>query len=295
MLLELKNVSKNYGDKKAVDNVSLTLKPGIYGLLGANGAGKTTLMNVICGVIKANAGKIFIDGNQISTVSESYRELLGYNPQEFGYDKVFNVKEYLEYMAALKGLSVNESKQRIEKLIELLNLGKYKKKKVCKLSGGTGRRVGIAQALLNNPKILILDEPSAGLDPGERIRLRKIISNLSKDKIIILSTHIVSDIENISNNNLIMKSGKIVADGDAEHLLTFVKDKVFSTTCKEDEIDNLPSSLKVINTYFGGNGLVNVRYISETPLPSSQKEDPTLEDVYFWFFREEEKQQVKLS
>lgn len=288
MEIALKNIKKTYGDKRAVDNISLSLKPGIYGLLGANGAGKTTLMNIICGVIKADSGNIYLNGEKISPMSVNFRSLLGYTPQDFGFDKVFKVKDYLEYMAALKGLTSKEAKEKINKLIDLLNLNDYKNKKVCKLSGGTSRRVGIAQALLNDPKILIFDEPTSGLDPGERIRLRQLISNLSRDKIIILSTHIVSDIENISNENIIMKKGQIISSGDAQTLINGINGKVWSINCAGIDMDKILQGRKVINTHYSENGLVNVRFISEDEIESAKMEKPTLEDVYFWFFRDQD-------
>ena len=195
MELEIREISKHYKDKKAVDNVSLTLTPGVWGLLGANGAGKTSLMRMIAGIVKPTSGEILYDGLPIWTLKEKYREIFGYLPQEFGFYPEFTVKSYLEYVASLKGLSRTTTRKKIGELLERLTLSDVKNKKISKLSGGMKRRVGIAQALLNDPKVLILDEPTSGLDPGERIRFRNLLSEFAHNRIVLISTHIVSDVE----------------------------------------------------------------------------------------------------
>lgn len=210
MELEIKNVSKKFKDKLAVDNASATLCPGVWGLLGANGAGKTTLIKMITGISTPSQGEILYNGERINKLGEEYRNLLGFLPQEFICAPEFTVNSFLQYVAALKGIDKSKTEEMIDKLLEVLNLSDVKYKKVVKLSGGMRRRVGICQAILNDPKILILDEPTAGLDPGERIKLRNFITEISKNKIVLLSTHIVSDIEYISTSNLIMKDGKFV-------------------------------------------------------------------------------------
>lgn len=208
MELTIENVSKQYKDHTAVDHISLKLQNGIYGLLGSNGAGKTTLMRMICGILKPTEGTISFDGMDVS--EENYRSLLGYLPQDFGYYPEFTGQDFLLYMAALKGLTKSQAKQRTKELLQLVSLEDAAKKKVKTYSGGMKQRIGIAQALLNKPKLLILDEPTAGLDPKERVKFRSLISDLGAESIVLLSTHIVSDIESIADIVLIMKNGRLI-------------------------------------------------------------------------------------
>ena len=219
MELYIENVSKQFNDKKAVDNISLRITPGVWGLLGANGAGKTTLMRIIAGIMKPTSGKVIYDGIPIETLQESYRDIFGYLPQEFGFYPEFTVVDYLEYVAALKGLSPQNTKRKIDELLSKLTLADVRHKKISKLSGGMKRRVGIAQALLNEPEILILDEPTSGLDPGERVRFRNLLSEFAHDRIVLISTHIVSDVEYIATQNAVMKDGKLIATGTTEELV----------------------------------------------------------------------------
>lgn len=195
MELCLEQVSKSFQDNRAVDDVSLRITPGVWGLLGANGAGKTTLMRMIAGILKPDKGRITYDGIRIDSLGEAYRDIFGYLPQEFGFYPEFTVRDYLEYMAALKGLKPGWSRRKIGELLETLTLEEVKNKKIVRLSGGMKRRVGIAQALLNEPEILILDEPTSGLDPGERVRFRNLLSEFAHDRIVLISTHIVPDVE----------------------------------------------------------------------------------------------------
>ena len=197
--LELKQVSKTFKNKTAVQDVSICLNHGVYGLLGENGAGKTTLMRMLCGILKPTQGVIHCDGMPILQMGGEYRRLLGYLPQDFGYYGDFSALRFLNYVAALKALPEEYAKNRIDELLEMVDLSKEKKNKLKTFSGGMLRRVGIAQALLNDPEILVLDEPTSGLDPGERVRFRNIISSLGKNRLVILSTHIVSDIEYIAD------------------------------------------------------------------------------------------------
>ncbi len=211
MELVIDRVSKQYKNKIAVDRISLKLEKGIYGLLGANGAGKTTLMRMLCGILTPTSGTIVYDGIDVS--AEEYRAVLGYLPQDFGYYPEFTGRDFLLYMAALKGIGKSVAQKRVEELLELVSLSDVAKKKIKTYSGGMKQRLGIAQALLNTPQILILDEPTAGLDPKERVRFRNLIADLGKDNIVILSTHIVSDIDRIADRILMMNGGRLVFDG----------------------------------------------------------------------------------
>jgi len=211
MELAIDRLTKQYQNRIAVDRISLRLNTGIYGLLGANGAGKTTLMRMICGILKPTSGTITFDGIDVS--EESYRAILGYLPQDFGYYPEFTGEDFLLYMAALKGMRKPQAKRKAVELLELVSLRDVAKKKIKTYSGGMKQRLGIAQALLNQPKVLVLDEPTAGLDPKERVRFRDLIKGLGKDSIVLLSTHIVSDIEHIADDILMMKLGQLIYQG----------------------------------------------------------------------------------
>ncbi len=211
MELVIDRVTKQYQNKIAVDRISLTLHKGVYGLLGANGAGKTTLMRMLCGILKPTGGTITLDGVDVS--EENYRAALGYLPQDFGYYPEFSGMDFLLYMAALKGLFKEQARRKAEELLQLVTLSSVAKKKIKTYSGGMKQRLGIAQALLNDPAVLILDEPTAGLDPKERVRFRDLIAELGKDSIVLLSTHIVSDIEHIADEILMMKGGQLIYQG----------------------------------------------------------------------------------
>lgn len=213
MELNIDRVTKQYGPKIAVDRISLTLKPGVTGLLGANGAGKTTLMRMLCGILRPTSGSISLDGLDVST--EGYRAVLGYLPQDFGYYPSFSALDFLLYLGALKGMERKQAKERSLELLEVVGLGEVARKKIWTFSGGMKQRLGIAQALLNRPKLLILDEPTAGLDPKERVRFRTLIEEQGKESIVLLSTHIVSDVEHIAGRILMVKDGQLIYDGSA--------------------------------------------------------------------------------
>lgn len=288
MELFVENVSKKFKDMTAVDNVSLRIMPGVWGLLGANGAGKTTLMRMIAGIMEPSSGKIYYNGIPIKELKESYRNVFGYLPQDFGFYPEFSVKDYLEYVAALKGLTVNDSKRKIDELLERLTLSHVKNKKIAKLSGGMKRRVGIAQALLNDPEVLILDEPTSGLDPGERVRFRNLLSEFAHDRIVLISTHIVSDVEYIATQNAIMKNGKLLSTGTTEELVQQIKGKVWSTVIPMKLLSEYESKLPIVNIRNEEHGTVSIRYLADKPFTEdSIEQEPHLEDLYLWLFPQE--------
>ena len=288
MELEIRNVTKRYRNKTAVADVSLTLTAGVWGLLGANGAGKTTLMRMLAGILQPTDGKILCDGVEIGALGAAYRGKLGYLPQEFGFYPEFTVQDYLEYMAALKGLPRAEAARQIDALLERVSLAEVRRKKIVKLSGGMKRRVGIAQALLNDPEILILDEPTAGLDPGERVRFRNLLSEFAQDRIVLISTHIVSDVEYIAAENAVMKNGTIIALDTTEGLVKQIEGKVWQGSIPAEELTRWEHRLQVVNLRNEPDGTVTLRYLSDTPqLPQSTPVRPKLEDLYLWLFPEE--------
>ncbi|MDR2043690.1 MAG: ATP-binding cassette domain-containing protein [Clostridium sp.] len=286
MKISIQNISKKYGKKTAVHKVSLDLGNGIYGLIGANGAGKTTLMNMICGVTNPSEGKIYLDGKEVSGFTRQYRALLGYLPQSFGCDNTFTVDDYLDYMLCLKGISGKKEREAKERLLTELNLKKYRTDKVCRLSGGTKRRVGVAQALLGNPMILVFDEPTAGLDPGERAKMRQLIAGMGTDRIVLLSTHIVSDIENIATCNLFMKDGELVATGSTDQLISGLEGKVWSVL-QENGGDVPKVNGEIINIHPEANHKIKIRYFGQAdPERKATREPANLEDVYFCYAHE---------
>lgn len=288
MKLEIRHVTKRYRDKMAAADVSLTLTAGVWGLLGANGAGKTTLMRMLAGILRPTEGQILCDGVEIGALGAAYREKLGYLPQEFGFYPEFTVQDYLEYMAALKGLPRAEAARQIDALLERVSLAEVRRKKIVKLSGGMKRRVGIAQALLNDPEILILDEPTAGLDPGERVRFRNLLSEFAQDRIVLISTHIVSDVEYIAAENAVMKDGKIIAVDTTEGLVQQIEGKVWQGSAPAGELPRWEHRLQVVNLRNEPDGTVALRYLAEAPqLPGSIPARPKLEDLYLWLFPEE--------
>lgn len=286
MELRLLNLTKQFGGFYAVRDLNMHLTHGVYGLLGVNGAGKTTLMRMLCTLLRPSNGGILCNGKDIFQMDGEYRKLLGYLPQEFGFYPEFTVKEYLLYVASLKGLRPNYGKKRVEEVLEQVGLAKVASRKMKKLSGGMKRRAGIAQALLNNPKILILDEPTAGLDPTERIRFRNLLSELAEDRIVILSTHIVSDVEYIANEIWLMKDGTIVQQGTLEEIVASMPAKVWELKVSPMEATALIKSFKITNMKSEKDG-AELRIISDRPpLPSAQPAVPALEDVFLYYFGE---------
>ena len=256
----------------------MELDSGIYGLLGDNGAGKSTLMRLLVGVDTPTRGHILYEGEDISQLKGKYRGLLGYMPQEFAVFPGFTAGEFLTYMGALKGLSKRELKEKIPRVLDFVNLQDVKDKKVSTFSGGMKRRVGIAQALLNDPKILILDEPTAGLDPGERIRFSNILSNMSKDKIILFSTHIISDIEAITKNIIILNDGKIRAKTTSDKLIEKMEGLVFETMLPFTELAAYEKKIQIIRMRYEGEYL-KIRYTGST-LEGARPVQANLEDYY---------------
>lgn len=287
MELDIINLNKFYGHNHAVRNVSLQLTSGIWGLIGANGAGKTTLMNMLAGIMKPSSGYVLYDGENIGDMGKRYRDILGYLPQSFGYHVGFTVNDYLEYVAALKGLDKKDSRIRIDELLFALSISDCKYKKIRKLSGGMQRRVGIAQSMLNKPSVLILDEPTSGLDPGERVRFRNYISEFAQNRIVIISTHIVSDVEYIAANNMIMKAGQIVDVGCTDSLLKAISGMVFSTEISQSELPNYEKEVCIVSIRDEHDKVMSIRYIANSPISANSIPiEPRLEDLYVWLFRD---------
>lgn len=288
MKLVLENISKQYKDKYAVKNLKVELTPGVYGLLGPNGSGKTTLMRIMTDILNPTGGRVILNGEDIKVMGDRYRDILGYLPQNFGIYKDFTAHRFLMYISALKGLDTRSAQRKVDELLELVNLKAVSKKKLGTFSGGMKQRIGIAQALLNDPKILILDEPTTGLDPKERIRFRNLISDMSKDKIIIFSTHIVSDIEYISKEVLLLKDGELIEKDSIDNILRNMENKVWSAIVEENMLNELNKDFKVGNIMRKEKG-IEVRIISdEKPLPKAKVEVPRLEDLYMYYFEEEQ-------
>ena len=288
MELSLDRLTKHYGNKIAVDCVSATLKPGVYGLLGANGAGKTTLMRMLCAILESTSGEVLLNGKEVTAMGADYRNVLGYLPQDFGYYPNYTAMEFLMYVAALKGIPKNLAKKRAKELLEEVGLSHVANKKVKTFSGGMKQRVGIAQALLNNPDILIFDEPTAGLDPKERVRFRNLLSEYAGDKIVILSTHIVSDIEAIADEVLLMKKGKFVLQGTVSELTEKANGKVWELTVPAKEARKWQAKTTVANLRHEGKEVV-LRIISDKkPSEDAVSCEATLEDLYLYYFPTEE-------
>lgn len=284
MSLTIDRVTKQYKNKIAVDQLSITFTNGVYGLLGANGAGKSTLMRMMCGILTPTAGQILWDGIDVS--GEQYREVLGYLPQDFGYYPEFTAQKFMLYMASLKGIPKQRAKEKIKELLEAVSLSHVARKKIKTFSGGMKQRLGIAQALLNNPKVLILDEPTAGLDPKERVRFRNMISKLGKDRIVLLSTHIVSDIEYIANTILLMKDGQIIHRGGLKDIIQVVEHKIFECTIDVASAENLMKRYTVINMRNKGEDIILRLVADEAPHEKAVKSKATLEDLYLYYFSE---------
>lgn len=286
MALILDDLTKTFSSFPAVNNLSYTMDTGVYGLLGVNGAGKTTLMRMLCTLLTPTSGTITWDGQDIFSLGSAYRNLLGYLPQDFGYYPDFSVQDYLLYIASIKGLRPATARQRMQSLLEQVGLTQVRRQKMKKLSGGMKRRAGIAQAMLNDPKILILDEPTAGLDPKERIRFRNLISELAENRLVLLSTHIVSDVEYIADQILLMKDGSLVHHGTSQQLLAAAPTQVWVCTVPRAQADQLLHQYPVVNLKTLPQG-VQLRVLSQTPpVPEAHPAEMTLEDLFLHYFGE---------
>lgn len=286
MELTISELTKDFGSFRAVDQVTFTMHSGVYGLLGVNGAGKTTLMRMLTTLIHPTGGEIRWDGQDVFRMDSAYRKLLGYLPQDFGYYPDFSIYDYLMYIASIKGIRPAAAKQRALRLLKQVGLSQAGHKKMKTLSGGMKRRVGIAQAMLNDPKILILDEPTAGLDPNERIRFRNLISELSEDRIVLLSTHIVSDIEYIASEILLMKDGRITLSGTAEEVIASMPERVWLFSVPREQVDRYLAAYRVSNLKTTPAGATLRVLSAECPAAGAVETAATLEDVFLHYFGE---------
>lgn len=287
MKLLLDSVSKKYGKKYALKDLTIEFTNGVYGILGANGAGKTTLINIITGILQQTSGQVRLDGRDVKDMGTEYLDKIGYLPQYPQFYPNFRVKEFLIYMCSIKGVPKKKAKAILPQIVEEVNLREHIDKKIGELSGGMRQRLGIAQAILNDPNILILDEPTAGLDPGERIRFRNIISNIAKNRMVLISTHIVSDIEYIANQVVILQEGRLNRMGTVEQLCSNIQGNVWEVNVEEKVAEELmkkylTSNIKRINQN------VLMRIISRSkPFESCRILEPQLEDVFLTVFGEQ--------
>ncbi|MEZ2661028.1 ABC transporter ATP-binding protein [Aneurinibacillus aneurinilyticus] len=286
-MIIIKDVSKQYGSFSVLNNINLEFINGVYGLLAPNGAGKTTLIKMLATLISPSKGEILYCGENILDIDEGYRTLLGYLPQQFGYYKNYSPKQYLLYLAALKGIGKKEAVNIITELLDKVALSDVMNKKMKKFSGGMIQRVGIAQALLNDPKILILDEPTAGLDPKERARFRHLLSELARDRLVIISTHIVSDIESIANEVIMIKNQQILYKDSVEKICASLEGQVYEASIRYEQLDEFRTRYVVLSEK-QERGNMRVRFIhKEKPETEWQPVTPHLEDVFLYEYRDE--------
>ena len=284
-MLEIKNLSKKYGDLTVLNHIDLTLENGVYGLLAPNGAGKTTLMKILATLSFPDDGEVLWNGEDIFKLDFRYRNILGFLPQDFGYYRDYSPQKYLEYLAILKGMKKERIKEQVAEWLSIVGLEEVTKKKMRKLSGGMIQRVGIAQALLNDPKILILDEPTAGLDPKERVRFRNVLSELSKDKIILLSTHIVSDVESVANKIILLKDGRIFCNDTIAEVIKILQGKVYEAAVNENQYDKLKEAYQILTVRQTGEGTYT-RFVCLDGRPFvGNTSSASLEDVFLFLYQ----------
>ena len=284
MKLVFENISKLYGDFPALSGINLSLENGVYGLLGPNGAGKTTLMRIMTDLLKPSTGRVLLDGKDIAVLGADFRRRLGYLPQDFGFYPNYTAEQYLLYIARLKGLTRFEAKKQTGDLLEMVGLYEKRNQKMKGLSGGQRQRVGIAQALLGDPDILVLDEPTAGLDPEERIRFRGIISNLSRQKTVLLSTHIVSDLEAVANEMILLKKGQVLTVQKPHDLLHELDGMVWTVSVPCENERELAEKYPCSNIMHDGEFSVLRMLSREKPHNEAVAERPNMEDMYLYYF-----------
>lgn len=285
MLLEIRNISKHYKSTIALHDISLKLENGVYGLVGPNGAGKTTLINILVNVLEPTSGNIFYNGDEISLKIDDYLDNIGYLPQYPKFYKDFKCLDFLKYMCVLKGIPKSQTDDKVTEVLTLCNLLNDKHRKIKEFSGGMRQRLGIAQAIINDPKILILDEPTAGLDPKERIRFRNIISNLSLNRIVILATHIMEDVESIAKEVILIQNGNLLGIKDTKEMLHEIEGNVWIKTIDNTELADYEKEYKVSNVIHEGASST-IRYISTVKQKDSINVQPKLEEVYLYYFEE---------
>lgn len=286
MELKTMGLTKKFGSKIAVKDLNITLTNGVYGLLGANGAGKTTLMRLLCNIQNPTSGKILLNGKNIMGLGEEYRNFLGYLPQHFGYYPDFSAFDFLLYVSALKGLDDKAARKKSKELLEAVDLSSKSKQKIKTFSGGMKQRLGIAQAMLNDPHILILDEPTAGLDPKERVRFRNLISAFSEDRIVILSTHIVPDIEFIAEEIIMMKSGQVIRFGNPQEITSEIDGQVWECTVPTAYAEKYAACYNTSNLRNTTENQTILRIIADCqPMENAIMVQPTLEDLYLFYFK----------
>lgn len=281
-MLSLEHVTKKFGTFTALEDINLTLENGVYGLLAPNGAGKTTLIKMLATLLFPSEGKIMWEGQDILSMGADYRSILGYLPQEFGYYKNYSPRQFLKYMAALQGVERKQVAAKVDHLLELVSLTDVRDKKMKQFSGGMIQRVGIAQALLNEPRLLILDEPTAGLDPKERVRFRNLIHNLSKDRIVILSTHIVSDVETIAGQIILIRDHKMYCCDTPHNICASLEGKIY-----EVPSDFMLSEKELLLSERQSESGTMLRIVTEHPGEDAHSVEPNLEDIFLYIFRDD--------
>ncbi|OIN66669.1 ABC transporter ATP-binding protein [Exiguobacterium sp. KRL4] len=291
MKIEIQNTSKTYiNGKKALIDANITLEPGVYALFGENGAGKSTLMKILAGLLKPSSGKILIDGQEVSPLDDAYREKIGYLPQDTPIYENFTAVKFLSYLATVKGVPKQDLKKKVMSALEAVNMTEHANKKLKSFSGGMKRRIGIAQLLLNDPELLIIDEPTAGLDPKERIHFRNLIASIARKRIVLLSTHIVSDVGSIAREIILMKQGHVIKQANPYELLDEIATEIWTVDVTDQELLDLQDTYQIGSIQQTRQGKNRVRIISkELPHPEAVQEEPQLEDLYLYHLDERSK------